>query len=406
MNIIIYEWGSNSDRILKEKLDKLGYDIVIFSGKCEHYTKDLRFAQEMINLIHEMEAEAVISFDYFPIISMICNTVGIRYYSWVYDSPHYTLYARTSGYNCNRIGCFDRAMVDRLHSLGIQTVFHLPLGVDWSGDTDTGLSYGNSTAHDKGREDDRYKCDVSFVGSLYTGEYNYYDSLCDDEMLRKRADKIIGKQCFEYRTDYIGDFFEDGSGDGADREITYKIRNIIEKEKLFPGDEYIKDIKYIFDSYFLEKKVTVEERRRLLEKVVEMDIDFKLYTGSDLSKLPELMKASQGYIDYHREMPKVFKNSRINLNISLRSIKTGIPLRALDIMGCGGFLLSNYQEEIKEYFREGEELVMFYGLEDCLEKMDYYLKHENERERIAIAGYKAVHKHFDFLDQLRKLLEI
>ena len=105
-------------------------------------------------------------------------------------------------------------------------------------------------------------------------------------------------------------------------------------------------------------------------------------------------------------MPHVFRNSKINLNITLRSIRTGIPLRALDIMGCGGFLLSNYQEELKEFFSEDKELVMFYSLEDCLEKIDYYLDHEDERKHIATAGRKAVEEKFSYKDQLVKLLNM
>lgn len=96
MRVIIYTWGSNTDSILKDKLVELGYDVQVFSRKCEHYTKDLKFARALIDLIHNCNADAVISNDYFPIVSMVCNTVGIRYYSWVYDSPHYTLYAKTS----------------------------------------------------------------------------------------------------------------------------------------------------------------------------------------------------------------------------------------------------------------------------------------------------------------------
>ena len=32
-------------------------------------------------------------------------------------------------------------------------------------------------------------------------------------------------------------------------------------------------------------------------------------------------------VDYYSEMPVIFRKSRINLNITLRSITTGIPLR-------------------------------------------------------------------------------
>ena len=56
-------------------------------------------------------AEAVVSFNYFPIVSMICNTCQIPYYAWVYDCPHFTLYAKQIGLPCNHIGIFDREMV-------------------------------------------------------------------------------------------------------------------------------------------------------------------------------------------------------------------------------------------------------------------------------------------------------
>ena len=411
MKLILYMWGSNSDNILKKNLIRMGHKVTVYDQKCEHYTRDLKFAQGLINLIHECGADAVVTNDYFPIISMISNTVGILYYSWVYDSPHYTLFASTSKYPCNRIGCFDRALVERLNSIGINTVKHLPLGVDWS------YSRRESTTNSG-----KYKCDVSFVGSLYTGVHNYYDNL-NDEKIRAKADELIKSQCFEYEKDYLRVFFKDeeesykdcnkdfkiiekNSRTNSSGEITDKVRNILIEEKLLPGDEYIEDIEYIFTSHFLEKKVTVEERHILLNEVAQKGYDFAVYTGSDLTMEPDLKKANRGIVDYHREMPYVFRNSKINLNITLRSIHTGIPLRALDIMGCGGFLLSNYQEELKEYFREDEELVMFYGLDDCLDKIAYYLDHEDERKRIAAAGRRTVEEKFKYKDQLFKLLNM
>ena len=73
-------------------------------------------------------------------------------------------------------------------------------------------------------------------------------------------------------------------------------------------------------------------------------------------------------------------------------------------MGCGGFLLSNYQKELSDSFKEGKEMVLFYNLEDCLDKIDYYLNHEEERKKIAYAGYKAVNERFNYKTQLEKLL--
>lgn len=62
--------------------------------------------------------------------------------------------------------------------------------------------------------------------------------------------------------------------------------------------------------------------------------------------------------------------SKINLNFTIPNIKSGIPLRVWDVLGAGGFLLTNYQAEIPYYFKEGEDLVCFDGIDDLCEKQD------------------------------------
>lgn len=122
--------------------------------------------------------------------------------------------------------------------------------------------------------------------------------------------------------------------------------------------------------------------------------------------MPLLRKYSCGRVDYKTQMPLVFAGSKINLNISLRSIHSGIPLRVLDIMACGGFVLTNWQPEIEEYFVEGAEVAMFHSLEECMEKIDYYLQHEEKRKQIAEAGRKKVLEEFSYQTGLIKLFEI
>ena len=104
-------------------------------------------------------------------------------------------------------------------------------------------------------------------------------------------------------------------------------------------------------------------------------------------------------------MPKVFKTSAINLNISLKTIRTGIPLRILDILASGGFVLSNFQEELAEYFKLGEEIITYGDLEELYYLTDYYLKHEEERKCIAANGLERVKKDFRFEDRMRKMIE-
>ena len=63
------------------------------------------------------------------------------------------------------------------------------------------------------------------------------------------------------------------------------------------------------------------------------------------------------------EMPLIFNGSKIILNITSKAIRSGLPLRIFDICAAGGFLLTNYQEELPEYFEIGKE-AEYYGSRD------------------------------------------
>ena len=104
----------------------------------------------------------------------------------------------------------------------------------------------------------------------------------------------------------------------------------------------------------------------------------------------------------------MYSNSKINLNITLRSIQTGIPLRAFDIMGNGGCLLTNYQQDFLEYFEPDKDLIMYGSDEEALEKTEFYLKNDTEREKIAYNGFQKVmnyHTSLDRVEVMRGVLE-
>ena len=106
------------------------------------------------------------------------------------------------------------------------------------------------------------------------------------------------------------------------------------------------------------------------------------------------------------ELSQVFRMSKINLNFTIPNIKSGIPLRVWDVLGAGGFLMTNYQAEIPYYFKEGEDLVCFDGIEDLCEKAGYYLSHEDERLAIAENGYRKVKEHHNYIERMNTMLEM
>ena len=76
--------------------------------------------------------------------------------------------------------------------------------------------------------------------------------------------------------------------------------------------------------------------------------------------------------------------------------------RAWETMLSGGFYLSNYIPEedditdIRKIIEVGKDVIMFYDKEDLIEKIHYYLEHEDERSEMIQRGRKAALENMTF----------
>ena len=70
-------------------------------------------------------------------------------------------------------------------------------------------------------------------------------------------------------------------------------------------------------------------------------------------------------------------------------------------------MLTNYVEHLENYYKIGKEVICFNDLGDLKEKIKYYLVHEDEREKIAQAGYmRTIKEHIyekRFIDIFKKM---
>ena len=73
-----------------------------------------------------------------------------------------------------------------------------------------------------------------------------------------------------------------------------------------------------------------------------------------------------------------------------------ITRRIFEGMACGKMILCDRLAESKrlhELFDEGEEIVFYDDIVDCINKINYYVEHPDEREEIAKNGYDVVLNH-------------
>ena len=309
--------------------------------------------------------------------------------SWTCDNPLISMYHQSVFHDCNYIFAFDKTNYLEFKAMGVKHIWYLPLAVD-AKRMDAVIDGRIAAA---GMDKRVYAGDVAFVGSLY--ERNSYDKLKHKlpEYLQGYFDAVMEAQLNISGANIIEPMLT--------TSILEQLQQYFKLEK--SSEESFSDLGLIFQTTVLGFKIAEVQRRRALIELSKY-FSVNVYSNSDVSDLVRVRY--MGSVDYWSEMPKVFRESKINLNITIPNIKSGIPLRVWDVLGSGGFLLTNYQAEIPYYFTEGEDLVCFDGVEDMREKVAYYLAHEEERKRIADNGYRKVKEHHTYVHRIREMLRI
>lgn len=379
MKLLLYDMGAYTQNDVMETLEQMGIPFRNILYKLQNVYEDAYFEKCVKELLNEEGFDAVFSVNYFPVLANICHEYELPYLSWTYDSPiTIKRIEETLGYQTNYVFFFDRIECEKYWKRGYENVYHLPLAVNVER-----LDKVEITTE----EAKKYGAEISMVGQLYDASLPVLMAPLDDYE-KGYLTGIVEAQMRLYGCYFLQDVLT--------KELTDKMNARYE----MLGQ---KDFKLSKDDLVLSvaKHITHMERTLLLD-ILSESYQVRLYGPDKPENLSNVeWRGSAGYFD---EMPKVFKSSKINLNVSLKCIQSGIPLRALDIMGSGGFLLTNYQPELAEYFVDGEDLVMYSSLEEAVEKCAYYLEHEEECSRIAEKGCQKVRELFRYEQRLLAML--
>ena len=382
MKILYMNWNSYGNLDMQAALKKLGYELSIYQFFTKTDRNDAVFEEDLGQSIRASAPDFVFSFNYFPVISKVCNQHDVTYVSWVYDNPQINLYSYTTANPCNRIFVFDKQEYLFFQSNGIHTVHYLPL----------------ATNPDRLRPKERgaapgQKAEISFVGSLYTEpKHQLYARLQDiTPYTRGYLDALLQAQKRIYGYTFIEELLSESILEDLKKACPCP-----------PNYDGVESQEYIYSNYFLLRQLTAMEREEII-RLLSRKYPLHLYTNDRSYTCANC--TNHGPADYYTEMSRIFYDSKINLNITLRSIKSGIPLRAFDIMGSGGFLLTNYQEEFLDYFEPDVDFVYYDSMDDLMSKVDYFLSHERERQEIARNGCEKVRQEHTFEARIPLIFE-
>ena len=352
-------------------------------------TQEILLSGELSELLDETlktnTADFIFSFNFFPNLANYCKDKGIPYLSWTYDSPYIHLYSYTLIYPTNRVFVFDSDTYLKFHSQGIDTVRFLPMAANPERlEKLTALSVGNKNVPSKNG--------ITFVGSLYDTEHDFYGRM---KGLKPYTEGYLRGLMEAQKRLYGLDIVEPA----LTKAVLEDMRRVLPLE---PKSDTVATIEYLFAQYVLHRRITAEERKTILESLGKL---FHVDAYTPLSANGPAGCSIHGPVDFYEEAPKIYASSAINLNISLRSIVNGIPLRCFEIMGSGGFLLTDHRGDMDLFFEEGKEFVSFSDGEELLRKARYYLENAEERRTVAKnAGRKILEAH-TYRHRVREMLD-
>ncbi len=90
------------------------------------------------------------------------------------------------------------------------------------------------------------------------------------------------------------------------------------------------------------------------------------------------------------EYAKVISASKISLGFLNHLVSDTYTTRTFEIPACGGFLLAERTKMHQQLFVEDSEVVFFSSAGELIDKVRVYLNNEEERKKIANAGYMKV----------------
>jgi glycosyltransferase involved in cell wall biosynthesis len=206
---------------------------------------------------------------------------------------------------------------------------------------------------------------------------------------------------FAYRKRNIADYLNVGA-----KRVSLLLPWFLPEEDIpLRQDEFIpKEYDVVFVGHF-----EGDERIEYLKRIAEANLNFGLF-GPDWDHAPryEWLKRYQPVVPVRGSL---YRRTLISAKIALCFLSTlnrdTYTRRCFEIPALGVFMLCQYSDDLARMFEDGVDAVFFRSPDDMMEKIAYYMRHEELREQIAANGRKrVVHDRHDIVSRMDYVLHL
>lgn len=142
-------------------------------------------------------------------------------------------------------------------------------------------------------------------------------------------------------------------------------------------------------------------RKKTIEHLIDNGVNVTVF-GKGWGKYKKIMPYYGGFLT-QEDLIKVLNQSKIILNISTTTYNDEwqIKGRLFEWLGCKIFQITNHDPRLSEFFEIGKEIVTYNNLDELVEKINYYLEHNEERDEISENAYRLAKEKYDYDKNLK-----
>ncbi|MBO8168633.1 MAG: glycosyltransferase [Thermoanaerobacteraceae bacterium] len=174
-------------------------------------------------------------------------------------------------------------------------------------------------------------------------------------------------------------------------------------KKVAPVPEFQHDIVYVGSNY----KRRLKAINTIINPLVKAGYDLKVWGHWWNNKeMPYQLPAGNyaGLLPYHK-LAQVYSSAKIVLGMhAVDTSKSHSSRRTYEVLGCGAFYLTQYTPTHETLFENRKHLVWSKSAEETLELVDYYLRHDDERQQIAVNGQEEVYAKHTYAHRAEKVI--
>ncbi len=106
------------------------------------------------------------------------------------------------------------------------------------------------------------------------------------------------------------------------------------------------------------------------------------------------------------EYVPLYQRAKIGINVHLRGAYTLGGYRLFDLPANGVMQISDGESNLNDFYSVGVEIESYRNIDELIEKVEYFLEHDDERKRIALNGFNRVQRDYKIGNLLRQLAHL